>query len=286
MTDTKTPKSTSRLRSVAGLGLALTMLAACAGNQSERDELAFVERPVEVLYNEATRAIDRNFFSEAIPLFEAVERQHPYSEWARRSMLMAAYSAYRAAKYDDAIERCRRYIGLHPGTRGATYAYYLIALSYFERIVDVGRDQKVSESALAALQDVVRRAAGTPYAKDAALKIDMVNDQLAGKEMEIGRFYLNSREHIAAIGRFTTVVKNYQTTSHAPEALYRLAEAYLSLGLADQAQVAASVLGYNHPRSIWYARAYELMTVSGLTFEQPPEKDPDGWFDRMRKKLF
>jgi len=265
---------------------ALGLLGACASNVTPLDERAYVERPVEALYNEATRAIDRNFFTEAIPLFEEVERQHPYSEWARRAMLMSAYSAYRAANYDDAIERSRRYIGLHTGTRGAGYAYYLIALSYFERIVDVGRDQNVSVAALAALEDVRRRFPETPYARDAELKIDMVRDQLAGKEMEIGRFYLTSKEHVAAINRFTTVIKDYQTTSHAPEALYRLAESYLSVGLADQAQIAAAVLGYNHPRSEWNVRVYDLMTVSGLNPERPPEADPDGWVDRMRKKLF
>ena len=237
-------------------------LAACSSNRQARD-LAYVERPVEALYNAAAKEMDQRDYISAIELFNEVERQHPYSEWARRATLMSAYASFRSRRYDDAVSTAQRYLSLNPAGQGAPYAYYLISLSYFQQIVDVGRDQKTTELARDALNDVVRRFPETDYARDARIKLDMVNDQLAGKEMEIGRWYLRRNQHLAAVNRFKTVIDDYQTTSHTPEALHRLVESYLSLGLRDQAIAAASVLGYNYPDSQWYEDSYALVEQGG-----------------------
>ncbi|MEO0981952.1 MAG: outer membrane protein assembly factor BamD [Pseudomonadota bacterium] len=239
-------------------------VASCAsGSRSERR--AYVERPVELLYNSAATELDRRSYDEAIALFNEVERQHPYSEWARRATLMSAYASYKSRRYDDAITTAQRYVGLHPGSEGAAYAYHVIALSHFDQIIDVGRDQRTTELAKAALEDVIRRFPESEYAKDSRLKLDMVNDQLAGKEMTIGRWYLRRNQHLPAINRFKTVVEQYETTSHAPEALHRLVEAYMSVGLMDQAQQVAAVLGHNHADTRWYADTYALMERRGGT---------------------
>jgi outer membrane protein assembly factor BamD len=215
--------------------------------------------------------------------FEEVDRQHPYSEWARRSLLMGAYAHYMQNKYEEAIGACQRFIQLYPGNASAPYAYYLIAQSYFEQIVDVGRDQRMTELALAALNEVVQRFPASEYARDARLKMDMARDQLAGKEMEIGRFYLRQNEHVAAIGRFRRVVDLYQTTTHVPEALHRLVEAYLSIGLTDEATKVGAVLGYNYPGSEWYAASYELLTTRGAAPETGPQTEAQrrSWLDRI-----
>ncbi|WP_084397864.1 outer membrane protein assembly factor BamD [Henriciella aquimarina] len=254
---------TFKLKTSLTIASAVLLLAACNSNRRARD-LAYVERPVEALYNAAAEEIDQRDYVSAIELFNEVERQHPYSEWARRATMMSAYASFRSRRYDDAISTSQRYLSLNPAGQGAAYAYYLIALSYFQQIVDVGRDQKSTENALAALQDVTRRYPDTDYARDAEIKIDMVRDQLAGKEMAIGRWYLRRNQHLAAVNRFKTVIDEYDTTSHTPEALYRMVECYLSLGLFDQAIASASVLGYNYPENEWYKDAYRLLDRQGI----------------------
>ncbi len=251
---------------LAGTGV----LTACQTAKRNQD-LAYVERPVEQLYLTGTSAMERGRYDDAILYFNEVERQHPYSEWASRSQLMTAYTSYEARRYDEAILAARRYIDLHPGNDETAYANYLIAISYFEQIVDVGRDQGTTEFAKTALLDVIRGHPDSDYAKDAQLKLDMVNDQLAGKELAIGRWYLRNNQALAAINRFRTVVTEYSTTSHAPEALYRMVESYLTLGLVEEAREAAAVLGYNHPRSDWYADAYVLVTGQGASLDIQPE---------------
>ncbi|WP_321490764.1 outer membrane protein assembly factor BamD [uncultured Hyphomonas sp.] len=247
-------------------------LTACQNREKRQRELAYVERPVEQLYNQAAAEMDSRDYDTAILLFNEVERQHPYSEWARKAMVMTAYSHYRRRDYDEAISASQRYISLHPGGSEAAYAYYLIAISQFEQIVDVGRDQGMTEQTKVSLQDVLRRFPDSEYARDAQLKLDMVNDQLAGKEMEVGRWYLRSNQTLASINRFRTVVKDYGTTSHSEEALYRLVEAYLSLGMRPQATEAAATLGYNYPNSDWYKMAYGLMTNEGILLDTSAPK--------------
>ena len=239
-------------------------LAGCANKNKDKPQLAFQERPVELIYSAGASRLDDRRWVEAVEYFQEVERQHPYSEWSRRSILMTAYAHYEANDYDDARGDADRFVSLYPGSPSASYAYYIKAICYFEQIIDVGRDQAATEQALAALREVVRRYPTTEYATDAKLKIDMVNDQLAGKEMAVGRYYLRSSEPLAAIGRFKVVIDRYQTTSHTAEALYRLVEAYLTLGLNDEAKRNAAVLGFNYPGDGWYSDAYALMSGKGL----------------------
>jgi len=238
-------------------------VTACAGKH-KKPSLAIQERPVELIYAAGAAQLDSHHWTEAVEYFQEVERQHPYSEWSRRSILMTAYAHYQANNYDDARADADRFVSLYPGSPSAAYAYYIKAICYFEQIIDVGRDQAATEQALGALREVVRRYPATEYAIDAKLKIDMVNDQLAGKEMSIGRWYLRNNEPLAAIGRFKTVVDRYQTTLHTPEALYRLVETYLTLGLTDEAKRNAAVLGFNYPGDGWYSDAYALMSGKGL----------------------
>ncbi|PZO66918.1 MAG: outer membrane protein assembly factor BamD [Pelagerythrobacter marensis] len=257
------PARTGTLRTglVAGIAASTLLLGACAGRgggDAVRDT-NYVARDVETLYAEARSRLDRGQPKVAAELFGEVERQHPYSPWARRAQLMAAFSHYLARDYNKSVQAAQRFLSIHPGNRDAPYAYYLIALSYYEQISDVTRDQKITEQARTALTEVVRRFPNTQYAADARLKLDLVNDHLAGKEMEIGRFYQRSGRWIAAQLRFQNVVENYQTTSHAAEALYRLTESSLALGVPAEAVRYAAVLGANYPGSEWYQKAYDLV---------------------------
>jgi outer membrane protein assembly factor BamD len=222
-------------------------------------DAAYVARDVESLYMAAKDRLDRGDTQTAAALFDEVERQHPYSPWARRAQLMSAFTYYVRKDYNEAIQSAQRFLSIHPGNKDAPYAYYLIALSYYEQISDVQRDQKITQQALTALQEVQRRYSGTTYAADARLKIDLVNDHLAGKEMEIGRHYEDSGNWLAAQLRFQNVVERYQTTSHAPEALFRLIETNLALGIPQEAQKYAAVLGANYPGSDWYQKGFDLM---------------------------
>ena len=256
------------------VALCLLLLAGC--NSAGPKEVEYVERPVEVIYNQAIDELQKKRYFQAAEQFDEVERQHPYSVWARRSMLMAAYAKYQMNEYDTAILSAQRFISLHPGNRDVAYAYYLIGVSYYEQISDVGRDQRMTREALEALRGVVRRFPSTDYARDARFKIDLTRDHLAGKEMAVGRYYLKRGEVLAALNRFKTVIAQYQTTTHTPEALHRLTEAYLALGVIDEAQTAAAVLGYNFPSSDWYIDSYALLTGRNLR----PEKNDKSWISR------
>ena len=266
-------------------------LSACSSSSTE--DVPYVERPPEQIYEEAVQAMGEKEYKKAAKLFDEVERQHPYSQWATRAQVMAAFAAYQSLKFDDAILALDRYIQLHPGGDQAAYAYYLKGLCYYEQITDVGRDQKVTNQALDALREVVRRFPESEYSRDAKLKIDLTVDHLAGKEMEIGRFYLKQQNYMAAIGRFRTVIDTYQTTSHTEEALHRLVESYLSMGLTNEARQTAAVLGHNFPGSQWYEDSYALLVNAGV---KPVKLDdansgenPDGspsLFGRLWHSLF
>ena len=256
----------------ATVGLVLALLVGCAPGEEP-----YVERPVEELYNEAMDSLLDEDFEAAVAGFAEVERQHPYSVWATRAQIMSAFVYYQSNRYDDAIAAAGRFIELHPGNRDAAYGYFLIAMSHYEQITDVGRDQRTTALALQALEEVVRRFPGSTYARDARLKIDLARDHLAGKEMTVGRYYLRRGNAVAAIGRFRKVVELYQTTSHAAEALHRLTEAYLALGVSGEAQTAAAVLGHNYPGSRWYEHSYALLVDSDLT----PEADEESWISRV-----
>ncbi|MGI9499947.1 MAG: outer membrane protein assembly factor BamD [Geminicoccaceae bacterium] len=237
-------------------GLAL-LLGACAGDGL--DDEAYVERPVNDLYNTALDELKNGNNTRAAAAFQEVERQHPYSQWATRGQLMAAYSFYRASEYDQAINAARRFIDLHPGHKDVAYAHYLVGISYYDQISDVARDQKMTELAYKAFDELIRRFPDSSYGRDAKLKAELAQDHLAGREMAIGRYYQRKDKFVAAANRFRAVVEQYQTTTHIEEALHRLTEVYLALGVRDEAVKSAAVLGHNYPTSDWYQDSYALL---------------------------
>ena len=252
------PLRRSRLGVVLVAALLVSPLAGCATAKNKGDT-RYVARDVDTLYNGAKDRLDRHQYKIAAQLFDEVERQHPYSVWARRAQLMSAFSYYLARDYPASISSAQRFLSIHPGNKDAVYALYLVAVDYYEQIQDVTRDQKITQQALDSLGELIRRYPDTPYAADARLKVDLVRDHLAGKEMEIGRFYQRRGEWIASVLRFRNVVDNYQTTTHVPEALLRLTESYLALGIPEEAKKSAAVLGANYPGSQWYEDAFKLI---------------------------
>ncbi len=241
-----------------------------------------VDQPADRLYNEGLYLLNqRHDPVKAIKKFDEVDRQHPYSDWARKALLMSAYANYEAGNYADCVSAARRYMTLHPGSPDAAYANYLMAASYYDQIPDVTRDQDETDKAVAALEDVVKRYPNTEYATKAKEKLLFARDQLAGKQMEVGRYYLQRHDYIGAINRFKIVVTKYQTTRQVEEALERLTEAYMALGIVNEAQTAAAVLGHNFPNSDWYKRAYALVKSRGVL----PSEDRGSWISKAFRKV-
>jgi outer membrane protein assembly factor BamD len=271
-----TTRSLTTLLAAAALGVAL---GGC--NLFDKDKV-LPDEPADKLYNEGLYILNEKKSSkEAAKKFEEVDRQHPYSEVARKSLIMSAYAYYQGGEYEEAITSAKRYVTLHPGSADAAYAQYLIASSYYDRIPDVNRDQKGTEQALQALEEVVRRYPTSEYATAAKQKLEVARDQLAGKEMAIGRYYLDRKDFPGAINRFKIVVTRYQTTRQVEEALMRLTECYMALGIAPEAQTAAAVLGHNFPDSPWYKDAYNLVKSGG----KEPHEDKGSWISRAFKKV-
>ncbi len=272
------------LARIAALALLAMPLGACDtlnGLFAPKDELG-PDEPADKLYNEGLYLLNSKSDPKgAAKKFEEVDRQHPYSEWARKALIMSAYAYYSGGAYDDCINAAKRYVSLHPGSPDAAYAQYLIGASYFDRIPDVTRDQERTEKAVANLDEVARKFPNTEYAIAAKRKIDVARDQLAGKEVMIGRWYMDRRDFTAAINRFKVVVTRYQTTRHVEEALMRLTEAYMALGIVDEAQTSAAVLGHNFPDSRWYKDAYALVQSRGLE----PNENKDSWISQAFKKF-
>ena len=284
------PFSTSRPLRAAALALSLgALLSGCslfggedtAKNNVNTDAANYRELPIEQIYASGWRQINAGNWDVAAGVFDEMERQHPYSPWARRAMLMSAFCSYEANNYNDAIATADRYISLHPGSAEVSYAFYLKAIALYEQIVDVGRDQAATRDALVALQDVVQRFPDSQYARDATLKIDLTMDHLAGKEMNIGRYYLTRGNYIGAINRFRVVVEQYYSTPQIAEALERLTEAYYSLGLDNEAQTAAAVLGANYPGSPWYQNAYNILKGRNLR----PKEDKASWISQAFHRI-
>ncbi|MBO1080800.1 outer membrane protein assembly factor BamD [Roseomonas haemaphysalidis] len=277
------PPSSLRLSLLLVAPLWLSACSAWDGKDSSlTSQAALAAETPDSLYAAGMDSLKQQRYAQAKEFFDAVEREHPYSTWATGASLMSAYSDYQRNRYTEAIGGLNRFIQLHPGHRDIAYAYYLRSLCYYEQIVDSQRDQKGTEAALAQLQEVVNRFPDTSYARDAALKIDLARDHLAGREMEIGRFYQGRNLPQAAIGRFRRVVEDYQTTNHVPEALHRLTEIYISLGLTDEARKTASVLGHNYPGSPWYQDSYALL-VDGAP---PAAGDRPGFLRRSFDWIF
>jgi outer membrane protein assembly factor BamD len=247
-----------------------------------KDEDFVADTPADKLYNEGLFLLnDKSDYKEAAKKFDEVDRQNPYSDWARKAVLMSAYAYYESAQYEECINAAKRYITLHPGSPDAAYAQYLIGSSYYDQILDVTRDQERTDKAINAFQEVVHKYPDSQYAIEAKRKIEMARDQLAGKEIELGRFYMDRRDFPGAINRFKVVVTQYQTTREVEEALERLTEAYVALGLVDEAQTAAAVLGHNFPDSPWYKDAYKLVKGAG----GEPNENKDSWISRSFKRI-
>lgn len=269
------------------LSILCVWLSACSVFGNRKEKLAYVERPVELIYTEGLERMERGDWDRAALFFEDVERQHPFSEWARRAMLMTAYAKYRSVDYEESIAAAQRFISLHPGNQSTPYAYYLIALSYYDQIFDVGRDQATTVKAEEALQQIIRRYPDSDYARDARLKLELTHDHLAGKEMDIGRFYLRENQHLAAIGRFKNVIRQYEKTLQVEEALHRIVESYVALGIIEEATKVAAVLGYNYPQSRWYSDSYVLLTDLGVDVEPVIDAPKDkSYWRRLRERLF
>lgn len=271
--------SKQTLRSALLIGCGFFWLTGCASDDG-KDKLT--EKPVETLYEDGSKAFADGDYKQAAKSFEEVERQYPYSQWATKAQLMAAYAQYEDRDYDSAIATVDRFIQLHPGNAEVAYAYYLRAICFYERIADITRDQSLTREAERALQDIVSRFPDSSYARDAEAKLSLVQDQLGGAEMEVGRYYLKRRIFNAALPRFQKVVAEFQTTSQVPEALHRMVECYLALGIKSEAQATAAVLGHNFPGSDWYQKTYALLGGENLT----PQADQSSWIGKFWRKLF
>lgn len=276
----------SKLR-VKPLVVALSLIAptlalsGCMSGEADVDLATYVEQtePADVLYNQGLANLNAGRLKEASAKFEAIDRQHPYSEYARKSMVMGAFASYRQGAYEEAINSAKRYLALYPSTDDAAYAQYIIGLSYFRQIRDVTQDQKDARRTIEAMTEVVQRWPASEYVDDANAKIRFARDQLAGKEMQIGRYYLERREFIASAKRFRNVVENYSNTRHIEEALARLVETYYAMGLTSEAQTAAAVLGQNYPDSQWYKDSYKLLQSGGLE----PRENAGSWISKAGK---
>ena len=263
---------------VAAVALAPALAAGCMSSEPDVDLNTYVEQtePADALYNQGLANLNAGRLKEAGRKFDAVDRQHPYSEIARKSMVMSAFTSYRQGNYDEAINTGKRYVQLYPSSEDAAYAQYIVGLSYFRQIRDVTQDQKESRRAIEAMDEVIQRWPESQYVEDARTKVRFARDQLAGKEMQVGRYYLERREYIAAVKRFRYVVENYSNTRHVEEALARLTETYYAMGLTSEAQTAAAVLGHNYPDSQWYKDSYALLQTGGLE----PRENAGSWISR------
>jgi outer membrane protein assembly factor BamD len=270
-------------RLFAAAALAATAALAACSSDKDIDLATYVEsvEPPDVLYNQALANLEAGKTREANRKFEAVDRQHPYSEYARKSLIMSAFTHYRQNDFEEAVTAGQRYVQLYPSTEDAAYAQYIVGLSYFRQIRDVTQDQRDARRTMQAMEEVVTRWPESPYVEDARSKIRFARDQIAGKEMQVGRYYLERREFIAAIKRFRAVVENYGNTRHVEEALARLVEANMAMGLSTEAQTAAAVLGHNYPESQWYKDSYSLLQSGGLE----PRENSGSWLARFRDNV-
>ncbi|NIY78329.1 outer membrane protein assembly factor BamD [Celeribacter sp. HF31] len=260
------------------LGFSMAFLTACGDNGPTRDLEGY---PAEEIYARAEYEITQKDFGDAAQYFGEVERLYPYSDWAKRALIMQAFSYHRDKDYENARVAAQRFLDFYPADEDAAYAQYLLALSYYDQIDDVGRDQGLTFQALQALRVVIERYPDTEYARSAILKFDLAFDHLAGKEMEIGRYYLKHKHYTAAANRFRVVVEQFQTTQHTAEALHRLVESYLALGFVEEAQTAGAILGHNYQSSEWYQDSYKLLTGQGLE----PKAFENNWLGAIYRQM-
>jgi len=260
--------------------LALSLFTAGCSTSDKLEDGQEIVGSVELLYNKGMDEMTLGTYSAAVQTFEELQRQHPYSGWATRAEMMIIYAHYRKGEYDETVASANRFMGAHPGHADLPYVYFLKGMAFYDRIQDVRRDQRATLEAYKVFGELLSRFPESEYARNAKLKMTLCRDHLAGQEMEVGFFYLNEQRYIAAVNRFRFVLENYETSSHTPEALYRLTEGYLSLGLRDEAQASAAILGHNFPKSQWYIRAYELMTGEKISFDEDDIKEST-WMDKL-----
>jgi len=274
----------SVFRRVAGAAVLAVALSGCesVGNLFSSDEVPVESLTAREIFTQAEAELADGNPEQAAQSFSEIERLYPFSQLAKRAIVMSAYSSYEAGNFAEARASAQRYIDLYPSDEDAAYAQYLIALTYYDNIVDVERDQSLTRNALQELTEVTQRYPASDYARDAQLKIDLTRDHLAGKEMAIGRYYLKRGHYSSAINRFRRVVDEYETTSQTPEALHRIVEANLAMGLEREAIASAAVLGHNFPGSPWYVDSYELLTGRDLI---PDDEDPDGFFSSVYRRV-
>jgi outer membrane protein assembly factor BamD len=275
-----------RGRALAGatlLAACAGLLSACSSTDETLDLNSYVDtiEPADVLYNQGLANLNSGRLKEAAKKFAAVDRQHPYSEYARKANVMGAFTSYKLGAYDEAVSSARRFVNLYPTDEDAAYAQYIIGLSYFNQMPEVTRDQRTTRLALQNFNELIERYPDSIYVTDAEAKIRAGRDQLAGKEMQVGRYYLERREYPGAITRFRGVVEEFANTRHVEEALARLVETYYAMGLVSEAQTAAAVLGYNFPDSQWYADSFALLQSGGLA----PRENTGSWISRAGKRI-
>ncbi len=258
----------TKLRTGLGLALALGLLAGCGGTAGLIQPEALEQMSAQQIYQEGEAELESGAPDDAAFYFGEIERLYPYSDWAKRGLIMQAFAYHKDRDYPNSRASAQRYLDFYPADEDAAYAQYLLALSYYDQIDDVGRDQGLTFQALQALRGVIEGYPESEYVAPATLKFDLAFDHLAGKEMEIGRYYLKRGHYSAAVSRFRVVVEDFQTTTHTPEALHRLVEAYLSLGLTAEAQTAGAILGHNYRGTDWYADSYALLTGQGLEMRE------------------
>lgn len=282
----RAPSMPARLALVAMFAVATSAAPASAffgmfKKKSDDDAIVYSTDPADKLYNEGLYFLDQRDYRKADQKFKELDLQHPYTEWARKANMMAVYSKYKQGNYDEAITEGRRYISLHPGSSDAAYAQFLIGMSHYNQITDVSRDQSRTQQAMLAFEEVTRRYPDSEYADQASQRIQVARDQIAAKEMDIGRYYLKERNFIGAVNRFKTVVTEYQTTRHVEEALARIAESYMAMGIVNEAQTAAAILGHNFPQSPWYKDTFNLIQSKGLS----PREDSASWISKAFKGI-
>ena len=257
------------------------LFSSCSDSQNNIGIGVSEDKSAEEIFNSGERELVRRRYNDAAEKFKEVERLYPYSDWAKRALIMQVYSFHKDKEYENVVSAANRFIEFHPKDKDIPYAYYLIGLSYYDQVLSIGRDQKLTQEALRIFKLIIKEYPDSEYASSSQIKFDFLKNQLASKEMEVGRYYLKRSHYVSAINRFRGIIEDFSTTSQVPEALHRLVEAYLSLGLTDEAQTAGAILGYNYKSNEWYERSFELLRSKGLK----PKSSGNSWLSQIYRQV-
>ena len=257
------------------------LFSSCSDSQNNIGIGVSEDKAAEEIFNSGERELIRRRYNDAAEKFKEVERLYPYSDWAKRALIMQVYSFHKDKEYENVVSAANRFIEFHPKDKDIPYAYYLIGLSYYNQVLAIGRDQKLTQEALKIFKLIIKEYPDSEYASSSQIKFDFLKNQLASKEMEVGRYYLKRSHYVSAINRFRGIIEDFSTTSQVPEALHRLVEAYLSLGLTDEAQTAGAILGYNYKSNEWYERSFELLRSKGLK----PKSLGNSWLSQIYRQV-